>query len=34
VRQAHAVDERVAIDELVRACKTYALLAVEWCGAG
>ena len=32
VRQAHAVDERVSVDELVRACKTYALLAVEWCG--
>lgn len=32
VRQAHAVDERVSIDELVRACKTYALLALDWCG--
>ena len=32
VRQAHAVDERVSVDELVRACKTYALLAIEWCG--
>ena len=32
VRAAHAVDEHVPIDELVRACKTYALLALEWCG--
>lgn len=32
VRRAHAVDEYVEIAELVRACKTYALLAIEWCG--
>jgi len=32
VRWAHATDEHVAISELIAACKTYALLAVEWCG--
>jgi acetylornithine deacetylase/succinyl-diaminopimelate desuccinylase family protein len=32
VRWAHATDEHVAISELSAACKTYALLAVEWCG--
>jgi acetylornithine deacetylase/succinyl-diaminopimelate desuccinylase family protein len=32
VRQAHAVDEHIEVAELVRACKTYALLAIEWCG--
>jgi acetylornithine deacetylase len=32
VRRAHAVDEHVAIAELVGACKTYALLAAGWCG--
>jgi acetylornithine deacetylase len=32
IRQAHAVDEHVPIAELVRACKTYALLAIDWCG--
>ena len=30
--QAHAVDEYVSIDELVTAAKTYALIALEWCG--
>jgi len=29
---AHAPDERVAIEEVVAATRTYALLAAEWCG--
>jgi acetylornithine deacetylase/succinyl-diaminopimelate desuccinylase family protein len=29
---AHAPDEYVDIDELVQACKVYALSAAEWCG--
>lgn len=29
---AHAVDERVPIDEVVSACRTFALLAADWCG--
>lgn len=33
VRLAHAYDENIVIEELVTACKTYALLALEWCGA-
>ena len=32
LRVAHADDEYVLIDELVTATKTYALLAMEWCG--
>jgi acetylornithine deacetylase len=32
IRFAHALNERVAIDELIAATKTYALLAAEWCG--
>ena len=32
LRVAHAVDEHVSIDELVTACKTFALLAADWCG--
>ena len=32
LRVAHAVDEHVAIEEVVLATKTYALLATEWCG--
>ncbi|MCC6222577.1 MAG: M20/M25/M40 family metallo-hydrolase [Thermoleophilia bacterium] len=32
LRVAHADDEYVLIDELVTATKTYALLALEWCG--
>jgi acetylornithine deacetylase len=32
LRHAHAPDERVAIDELVAATRTYALLAADWCG--
>ena len=32
-RTAHAIDEYVMIDQLVTACKTYALAAVEFCGA-
>jgi acetylornithine deacetylase len=29
---AHAGDEYVEIDEVITACKTFALLAMEWCG--
>ena len=32
LRAAHAVDESVAINELVTAATTYALAALEWCG--
>jgi acetylornithine deacetylase len=32
IRVAHADDEYCLIDELVTSCKTYALLAIEWCG--
>jgi acetylornithine deacetylase len=32
LRAAHAVDESVAIDELLTAATTYALAAMEWCG--
>ena len=33
LRVAHAYDEHVYIDELVAATKTFALLAMDWCGA-
>ena len=32
LRVAHADDEYILIDELVTACKTYAILALGWCG--
>jgi acetylornithine deacetylase/succinyl-diaminopimelate desuccinylase-like protein len=32
LRLAHAGDEYVEIDEVVTSCKTFALLAIEWCG--
>jgi acetylornithine deacetylase/succinyl-diaminopimelate desuccinylase family protein len=32
IRVAHADDEYVLIDELMTACSTYALLAMDWCG--
>lgn len=32
LRLAHAADESVSIAETVAACRTYALLAMEWCG--
>ncbi len=32
IRVAHADDEFILIDELVTACRTYAVLAVTWCG--
>jgi acetylornithine deacetylase len=32
VALAHAPDESVAVDELVAAVKTYAVLAASWCG--
>jgi len=32
IRLAHAADEHVAIAEILAACKTYALLAIDWCG--
>ena len=28
----HAVDEHIAIDEVVKACKVLAVTAMEWCG--
>ncbi|MFI6582870.1 M20/M25/M40 family metallo-hydrolase [Embleya sp. NPDC050493] len=30
---AHAYDERCAVDEIVCAARTYALAAIDWCGA-
>ena len=30
--QAHAVDESVAVDDLVDAARIYARLLIEWCG--
>ena len=32
IKTAHAADEYVLIDECVQACRTYALLAMDWCG--
>lgn len=32
LRVAHADDEYIFIDELLTACRTYAALAVRWCG--
>jgi acetylornithine deacetylase/succinyl-diaminopimelate desuccinylase-like protein len=32
LRVAHAYDEHVYIDELVAATRTFALLALDWCG--
>jgi acetylornithine deacetylase/succinyl-diaminopimelate desuccinylase family protein len=32
LRLAHAVDEHVAVEEVVRAARTYTVLAVRWCG--
>ena len=29
---AHAADEYLKIDELMLSTKTYALLAMDWCG--
>ena len=29
---AHADDEFILIDELLTACRTYAVLAMTWCG--
>jgi acetylornithine deacetylase/succinyl-diaminopimelate desuccinylase-like protein len=29
---AHAYDEHVYIDELIAATRTFALLALDWCG--
>jgi acetylornithine deacetylase len=29
--QAHAIDERIAVDDLVTACKVYAGMIVDWC---
>jgi acetylornithine deacetylase len=33
LRRAHAVDEYVEVEELMAATRTYALLAMRWCGA-
>jgi acetylornithine deacetylase/succinyl-diaminopimelate desuccinylase family protein len=32
IRLAHAVDEHVPMNDLIEACKTYAVLAAGWCG--
>ena len=32
IRVAHADDEYVLTDELMTAAKTYAMLALDWCG--
>jgi acetylornithine deacetylase len=32
LRDAHALDEHVALDQLMTAVRTYALLAADWCG--
>ena len=32
LRVAHADDEYVLIDEVMCAARTYALLAMDWCG--
>ena len=32
IRLAHAANESISADELVLAAKTYAALAIEWCG--
>jgi acetylornithine deacetylase len=32
IAAAHAIDEHVAVDELVAAARTFALLAADWCG--
>jgi acetylornithine deacetylase len=32
LRVAHADDEYVMIDEVVTACKTFAVAAMDWCG--
>ena len=29
---AHAIDEFVPIEDVVEACKVYALTALDWCG--
>ena len=34
IRVAHADDEYILIDELITACKTYAITALEWCEYG
>lgn len=33
LRDAHSIDEHVAVDQLLTAARTYALLATDWCGA-
>ena len=33
LRDAHGIDEHVDVGELLTATRTYALLAMEWCGA-
>lgn len=29
---AHGVDERISVDEMIRACKSYACMIINWCG--
>jgi acetylornithine deacetylase/succinyl-diaminopimelate desuccinylase family protein len=33
LRVAHADDEYILVDELLTACRTYAVLALTWCGS-
>ncbi len=32
IMKAHAVDEHVAIEDVINACKVYAVTALDWCG--
>jgi len=32
LRVAHADDEYVLIDEVITSCKTFAVVAMDWCG--
>jgi acetylornithine deacetylase/succinyl-diaminopimelate desuccinylase-like protein len=34
IEQAHAIDESVAVDDLVRCAQIYAVAALRHCGAG
>jgi acetylornithine deacetylase len=34
VMMAHAVDEYVECEEVIKACKVYAATAIAWCGVG
>jgi acetylornithine deacetylase/succinyl-diaminopimelate desuccinylase family protein len=30
--QAHGVDERISTDQVIRACRSYACMLINWCG--